>query len=103
MRSKNWRRPKMDFRRSGVALVAVLCAAVMGAGPLWAGMPTSRQAASSGGTHRSTGPASVQRPNRIQTIDSARRMDANRLNMFVTNYGSFAWDLQDQGSPPGLL
>src|SRR5258705_9445317 len=34
------------------------------------------------------------------TTDNAGRMDANNLDMFVTNHGSFAWDLST--SEPGL-
>jgi hypothetical protein len=91
----------MDFRRSGLALVAVLTAAIVGAGPLWAGKPTARSAAR-GNTGRSASPTSVHRVDRVLTIDSVRRMDINRLNCFVTNYGSFAWDIGGQGQPAGL-
>ena len=33
--------------------------------------------------------------------DSLRRIDANRINMFTTNLGSFAWDLSTGN--PGLI
>jgi hypothetical protein len=54
------------------------------------------------GVQRGTGPFGVQRPVRTNLIDSSRRMDVNQINMFVTNYGSFAWDIASAGSPPGL-
>jgi hypothetical protein len=37
----------------------------------------------------------------IAVVDNERRMDANRINMFVTNVGSFAWDLRTGN--PGLI
>jgi hypothetical protein len=43
-----------------------------------------------------------QQPRRsAASTDNAGRMDANNLDMFVTNHGSFAWDLSTSG--PGLL
>ena len=49
------------------------------------------------------GPGYVRRPpahRSTAATDNAGRMDANNLDMFVTNHGSFAWDLST--SEPGL-
>jgi hypothetical protein len=51
---------------------------------------------------RTTGsPAHRVKPHRsAATIDNSAHMDANDIDMFVTNHGSFAWDLQTGN--PGL-
>jgi hypothetical protein len=89
----------MDFRRAGLALTVLLAAATMGAGPLWAAAPVKRNQTSATRVAR---PTSIQRPNRTMTLDTDRRIDVNRINMFVSNYGSFAWDIGGGGQPPGL-
>lgn len=38
-------------------------------------------------------PTAVNAPDALFTIDNQRRIDINQINMWVTNYGSFAWDL----------
>ncbi len=38
-----------------------------------------------------------------QDIDNSTTIDVNNLEMFVTNQGSFAWDLESSGGPPGLF
>ncbi|HYM82262.1 MAG TPA: hypothetical protein VEY91_12740 [Candidatus Limnocylindria bacterium] len=83
----------MDFRRAGLVLGALVAVATLGVAPAWTGTPVKRRAT----------PVGIQRPARIATIDNQRRIDSNRINMFVTNYGSFAWDISGSGSPPGLF
>jgi hypothetical protein len=83
----------MDFRRAWHALMPMAVAALVAVPPVSAVTP-SRSGAN---------PARVQRPARTQLLDTARRIDVNQLNMYLTNYGSFAWDVADPGQPPGLL
>lgn len=93
----------MDFRRAGLALTVLLAAYAAAAGPSWAGAPVKRNTTTSPARGaRVAGAESIQRPNRTQTLEAERRIDVNRINMFVSNYGSFAWDLGGGGSPPGL-
>jgi hypothetical protein len=43
-----------------------------------------------------TGVGTIQRraiPHRATVLDAARHIDVNRMNMFTTNVGSFAWDI----------
>jgi len=40
----------------------------------------------------------TRRPPVINVIDTAKELDANQLSMFVTNIGSFAYDLGAQNS-----
>src|SRR5262245_56915935 len=95
------RRPMMDFRRAGFALAVLLAVVSGGEGTSWAApKPGVTEGGRSG---RVTRPARGQRDERILTIDNQRRIDVNNINIFVTNYGSFAWDLGGQGSPPGLF
>jgi hypothetical protein len=72
----------MDFRRVWLALV--LGFALGGPAAVVQGGPAVR---------RSAAPARIQRESRAQGIDNLRRIDVNTINMFLTNYGSFAWDL----------
>jgi hypothetical protein len=81
----------MDFLRRGLVLAGIAIL-VAGGEPAWAGRPAARPAAR---------PFGIQRPHRTTVIDNIRRIDINNINMFVTNYGSFAWDLTT--SNPGLL
>ena len=83
----------MDFRRAWLALMPMVVAALVAVSPVSAGTPNRRGAT----------PSRVQRPARTQLLDTARRIDVNQINMYLTNYGSFAWDIADQGQPPGLL
>src|SRR5882762_3751912 len=84
MGNHNVRRPVMDFRRFWLAL-AVVSLTLSGAWPAAAGQPAAGR--------RTVGPFGIQRPMRITSNDSDRRVDINNLNMWVTNYGSFAWDI----------
>ena len=43
-------------------------------------------------------PTSVERDRRAQVYNQARRIDVNNINMFVTNYGTFANDIENQGN-----
>ncbi len=72
----------MDFRRIWLAL-AVVCLTVASTAPAGAGVP-QRQGAR---------PFGIQRPLRSTVNDQDRRIDVNSINMWVTNYGSFAWDI----------
>ena len=77
----------MDFRRTWLALLLAAGAAVVIGGAAEAAKPNA------GNGRRPTRPASVQAPSRVTSIDNVRRIDVNTINMFLTNYGSFAWDL----------
>ena len=75
----------MAFHRKALALLAALVAVGLGMGV------GSADAAVRNG--RSAKPFGVNRPVRVTTIDQTRRIDVNEINMFVTNNGSFAYDL----------
>lgn len=78
--------------RISLRTIAVVMILAIAAGPSLAALPT--------------GSSSARRPavpHRASILDVARRIDANRVNMFTTNYGSFAWDIGGPGSPPGLI
>jgi hypothetical protein len=79
----------MDFlRRCLTLVVAASVALTIGAVASRAGTPTTR-AARSGGTLST---ASVAAPTRVLSLDNQRRIDINNLNMFVNNYGGWAYD-----------
>ena len=79
----------MDFRRKCLTLVVVASVALtVGAVASRAGIPVTRAALPT----RATGTASVL------SIDNQRRIDVNNLNMFVTNFGSWAYDLSTGNS-----
>ena len=80
----------MDFRRIGVAL-AVVALTLGSIAASWAGAPDQRGAT----------PFRAQRPLSAAGLDQDRRIDVNSINMWVTNYGSFAWDIA--GGPAGLV
>lgn len=80
----------MDFRRISLALVLALTATTVGAAPSWSGTPS-----------RVAKPGRVASPTRAQGLDNQRRIDVNNVNMFVTNFGSFAYDLSTGNS--GLI
>src|SRR5213593_1660880 len=44
----------------------------------------------------STSPAAGRA--RVHSLDNVRRIDANRLNMFVSNFGSFGYDVAGGGA-----
>jgi hypothetical protein len=82
----------MGYLRRGLLLAGV--AAVIACGAAWAKTPAQRPA-------RKANTFGIQRPHRAFSIDNVRRIDTNNINMFVTNYGSFAWDL-GTGNPGGI-
>lgn len=74
----------MDFRRKCLTLAAVASVALtVGAVPSRAAVPITRAAL----------PARVASPASVLSLDNQRRADVNNLNMFVTNFGSWAYDL----------
>ncbi|MEO5988383.1 MAG: hypothetical protein ABIU54_13145 [Candidatus Eisenbacteria bacterium] len=75
----------MAFDRRALALLAALIAVGLGVG-----VEGANAAAPKGRTAK---PFGVQRPVRVTTTDQSRRIDVNEINMFVTNNGSFAYDL----------
>lgn len=81
----------MDFRRSAIGLLAASLAVVVVAGAAEAKLPTKRGAR----------PFGVNRPVSVETININRRIDVNTINMFVTNTGSFAFNLS--ASDAGLF
>ena len=48
---------------------------------------------SAAANRRSTASETVAAPARTHTIDYARKIDVNRINMVVTNSGSFGWEI----------
>mgnify|MGYP001606574033 CR=1 FL=1 len=79
----------MDIRRVCLALVVASTAMTVGAAPSWSSAPT-----------KAARPR-VALPARLMVLDNQRRIDVNNVNMFVTNFGSFAWDLSTGNS--GLM
>lgn len=73
----------MHFRSSAIGLLAASLAVVVVAGVAGASAPAKRGAR----------PFGTARPSRATTIDIDRRIDVNNINMFVTNTGSFAFNL----------
>jgi hypothetical protein len=59
---------------------------------LYAGVAGAARVVPAGGKPTAA-PAGATGVSRVQTIDNQRRVDVNQLNMFVTNFGSFAFDL----------
>src|SRR5262245_56907941 len=94
------RKHMMDVRRAWLALTAVVLGATITVPIASAALPKQRNQST---TQKGTGPFRIQRPARTNLLDTARRIDINQLNMFVTNYGSFAWDISDPGQPAGLI
>jgi hypothetical protein len=79
----------MDFRRKCLTLaVAASVALTVGAIVSWAGVPVTRAAR----------PTAVTGTESVLSLDNQRRVDVNNLNMFVTNYGSWAYDLSTGNS-----
>lgn len=80
----------MDFLRRCLTLVVLASVALaIGAVASWAGLPVTRAAAPG----RTMSTASVNSAAATLMIDTQRRVDGNNLNMFVTNFGSWAYDL----------
>jgi hypothetical protein len=63
--------------------LAVVVAVLAGVGVAHAARPTR----TAGSNPR------VAQPHRARTVDIDRRIDINNINMFVTNYGAFAYDI----------
>lgn len=73
----------MNLRRHTVGLLAALGAVALLAGSVDARTPSVRNAR----------PFGAARPMRPTTTDIGRKIDVNSINMYVTNVGSFAFDL----------
>src|SRR5437016_13722185 len=43
-------------------------------------------------------PARLERATRANVLSQARRVDINNINMFVTNFGTFANDIENMGN-----
>jgi hypothetical protein len=83
----------MKIRLYGFALaVAIGVVAVAEAAPPAGGAAPPRQG------RRVAAPARVERDSRIAEYNQSRRIDINSINMFVTNYGTFANDIENQGN-----
>lgn len=72
----------MHFRRIGVAL-AFIGLSLGVASIAWSATPARRGAS----------PARAARPFHVEGNDQDRRIDINSINMWITNFGSFAYDL----------
>jgi hypothetical protein len=72
----------MNLRRLTVGLLAAFGAVALLVCPADAAAPQSRHGR----------PFGQARPTHPSTIDNARRIDVNSINMYVTNVGSFAYD-----------
>ena len=85
----------MKIRLHGLAL-AVLVAMLPA---LAEGAPASGSAPRSGSVpRRGVFPARIERDARTAGLSQARRVDINNINMFVTNFGTFANDIENQGN-----
>lgn len=73
----------MNIRLSAIGLLAASLAVLVAAGVAEARQPSARGAR----------PFGVARPVSVSTINIDRRIDVNSLNMFVSNNGSFAYNL----------
>jgi hypothetical protein len=75
----------MDLRRRYLAVfVAVVALGVL---------PAPARPVTPVANSRAAQPAGVQEVDRTMTTDVSRRIDINNINMWVTNFGSFAYDL----------
>ncbi len=86
----------MDVRRHCIIWGLALAAAVCIAAPALADRP-----ARSPMPARVAQPLGIKRADQITIQDNQRRIDVNSINMWVTNFGSFAWDLSSGN--PGLV
>ena len=81
-----------------IRLKAVALAVAVGLMPaMAAGAPGARAGASRPAPRRAA-PARIERDTRANVLSQARRVDINNINMFVTNYGTFANDIENQGN-----
>ncbi len=102
----------MKIRLYGLALSAALVAAGAAAAPPPGTSPARTHTAQAGkplpaaagkplparGRKPLSAPARAERADRVQVLSQARRIDVNNINMFVTNYGTFANDIENQGN-----
>src|SRR5438477_1552719 len=88
------RRNPMNMRLYGLVLAAlsIVCGASM------AEPGSGRHVAPRSVVKRRPGHARILRDERVQVLDQSRRIDVNNVNMFVTNYGTFANDIENQGN-----
>jgi hypothetical protein len=84
----------MNVRRHCLAWTMVLAAAG------WA-IPALAAAPPRAPVRAKAQPFGAKAVDRVEVTDNQRRIDVNSLNMFVTNYGSHAWDLTTGNS--GLI
>ena len=84
----------MNMRLYGLVLAAlsIVCGASM------AEPGSGRHVAPRSVVKRRPGHARILRDERVQVLDQSRRIDVNNVNMFVTNYGTFANDIENQGN-----
>ncbi|MGH7730502.1 MAG: hypothetical protein ACRENJ_04550, partial [Candidatus Eiseniibacteriota bacterium] len=75
---------------SRAALLAAAVTLVAPAAPAFASLPAAHAT-----------PPRAASPHRATVLDVARRIDVNRMNMFDTNFGHFAWDVAS--GAPGLI
>jgi hypothetical protein len=81
----------MDIRRAWLGLIGAAMVLLLWPAPA---RPAAPRAARAPG-------ASPEAVNRVETLDIPRRIDVNNINMWVTNFGSFAWDLSTSNA--GLI
>lgn len=84
----------MKIRLYGLALVAVALAAAAGA----VAEPAPGSSTPVRPVRKPVAPARSERDQRVQVQSQARRIDVNNINMFVTNYGTYANDIENQGN-----
>ncbi|HEY6196491.1 MAG TPA: T9SS type A sorting domain-containing protein [Candidatus Eisenbacteria bacterium] len=72
----------MNIRSKVVGLLAAALALTLGVGVAQAAKPV----------RSATRPFGTARPFAVRTSENDRRIDVNNLNMFVSNYGAFAYD-----------
>ena len=79
-------------------LFGLLIAAVVGIGAGGAHAAPPRGAAPVVKPKPRALPTGIARDNRAAIFNQSRRIDVNSINMFVTNYGTFANDIENQGN-----
>jgi hypothetical protein len=88
----------MNLRRWWPAWAAVALVATAAAAPAMAGPSTPRAPAVLSLARRHARPVRSRQTDRVMSESSARRIDVNSINMFVTNLGSFANDFANQNN-----
>ncbi len=82
----------MNIRSKVVGLLAASLALTLGVGVAHAAKPV----------RSATRPFGTARPFAVRTSENDRRIDINNLNMFVSNYGAFAYDTAGNYNGGGL-